>query len=250
MVCVHNLVRLYCVALLLHTDLAEHILLELAARTNGSHDSGGTQELQEGVSLWDEGMWSGEEMKTIKESVVTLMDAAGEVVPEADAASKLLSELLQAFVVGTKRRKVWKQRVKLPPKPSELGPIADMQFLSTARRARLEMKQDKNHRAAPALANALPDRRDDDDDESDDDDDDPDEPSPLLASAPNYKRIWSLIDAAGCETEECKFVGVRLLAMQANEQLNALTVYEKRAIRAASKNCSTTVNQSKPSSEE
>ena len=66
------------------------------------------------------------------------MEAAGHALHITDH-HKSVPELLQIFHVGTECRKEWKQRSKLPPKPSELGPIADMNFMSTATRAKLTM---------------------------------------------------------------------------------------------------------------
>lgn len=80
------------------------------------------------------------DIKSMKDSVVVLMDAAGEQTSTNDC-NKSLPELLRSFVVGTEGRKEWKQRTKLPPKPSELGPVKDKVFMSTARRARLTLRR-------------------------------------------------------------------------------------------------------------
>lgn len=44
-------------------------------------------------------------------------------------------DLILNFVVGTEQRKKWEQPVHTPPKPSELGPIPEVSFISTTKRA-------------------------------------------------------------------------------------------------------------------
>ena len=68
------------------------------------------------------------------------MDAAGHPLADDDRL-KTVPELLSAFHVGTEMRKTWNERIKTPPKPSELGPIDGVSFASTATRAQLETKQ-------------------------------------------------------------------------------------------------------------
>lgn len=140
-VCVHTLVLAYLLSMLLIEDLAEHILIALAARINGSFET--ETEDSEDVDqqwLWNMSNWSENDIKSMKDSVVVLMDAAGEQTSTNDC-NKSLPELLRSFVVGTEGRKEWKQRTKLPPKPSELGPVKDKVFMSTARRARLTLRR-------------------------------------------------------------------------------------------------------------
>ena len=43
-------------------------------------------------------------------------------------------------MVGTEQRKKWKQHICTSPKPSELGPITEVSFISTAKRALHGMK--------------------------------------------------------------------------------------------------------------
>ena len=69
------------------------------------------------------------------------MEAAGEPVGMHEVKNTSLDDLLQKFVVGTERRKEWKQRIRTPPKPSELGPIHKMKFVSTAKQASVATKR-------------------------------------------------------------------------------------------------------------
>ena len=89
--------------------------------------------------MWTMNCWSPSDQDSIKCNVITLMEAAGQRL-DKDSHKKSMPELLQAFHVGTECRKEWKQRSKLPPKPSDLGPIKDMEFLSTSSRAKLTMR--------------------------------------------------------------------------------------------------------------
>ena len=75
-------------------------------------------------------------MRIIKENALVLMNAAGETMSHKDINPKSLPELIQVFVVGTEQRKVWKQRVKLPAKPSELYLVMKMVFVSTGKRGK------------------------------------------------------------------------------------------------------------------
>ena len=138
---VHTMVRLYLLSVLVLENLAEHLLLELAARLSDSIDSGSYEEEDQNW-MWDMSRWSDDEVKSMTGHIVVLMDAVGESKSEEDMTCKCLPELLQVFVVGTERRKTWKQRIKMRPKPSELGPISAMKFMSTARRARMTMRRD------------------------------------------------------------------------------------------------------------
>jgi len=113
-------------------DLAESMLIALASRVNGSIDTNSSD--SDDLWMWNMNIWTDGEIHSMKQSIITLMGAAGQTV--LDANNLTIPELLQAFVVGTEGRKKWKEKSKIPPKPSELGPIADMHFMSTANRAK------------------------------------------------------------------------------------------------------------------
>ena len=92
--------------------------------------------------MWVEGNWSSDDRERIKKSIITLMEAAGEKV-SVDSESKSIVELLESFQVGTEQRKIWRQRYKVPPKPSQLGPIEDFEFMSSTKRAKAELQLSK-----------------------------------------------------------------------------------------------------------
>ena len=90
--------------------------------------------------IWCTSAWTGDEMKSIRANAMILMEAAGESMLEVES-SKSLPEFLQKIVVGTECRKAWKERTKLQPKPSDLGPISKMKFMSTAKQALLATRR-------------------------------------------------------------------------------------------------------------
>ena len=113
--CVHNLPLLFLLTTLLFDALAENLLCDFAAC------------LRE--TTWDEDGWSNEDKLQMKQNIVRLMEASGDKVTSRDLDRTSLLDLLDNFLVGTKTRKKWKQKIRTPPKPSELGPIAAMKFL-------------------------------------------------------------------------------------------------------------------------
>ena len=119
-VCVHILPLLFLLTILLFEDLAEHMLLELAACMSSD--------------IWDQTVWSDDDKEWMKWSIITLAEAAGEPVGTHNQTHDI-KDLLQKFVVGTERRKAWKQQIKTPPKPSELRPMHEMKFESTTKKA-------------------------------------------------------------------------------------------------------------------
>ena len=151
------------------------------------------------------------------------------------------------FVVGTERRKTWKQRIKLRPKPSELGPISEMKFMSTARRARMTMRRNtkRDNPEGESTIHVEDDGISDDDEEatnihSDGPDitrDDSNQNANLTNTQvhPDYKKIWSLMEAADCVDEDCKFAGTQLLSLRANNQLNALGAPKKTSLNKTAK---------------
>jgi len=80
---------LFLLSLLLFEDLAEHILLELAACLN--------------ADIWDKTSWSEEDVDWMKQSIIVLMEAAGEPIGTHDTSVLSIEQLLEAFVVGTEK---------------------------------------------------------------------------------------------------------------------------------------------------
>ena len=100
--CVHTPVRLYSLSMMLHEDLAEHILLELTARVGGCTRSGS---INSEIDVAEVPTWMDEDPVQMKNDIMVLMEAAGETVSKDEATKKCLRDLLQVFVVGTERRK-------------------------------------------------------------------------------------------------------------------------------------------------
>jgi hypothetical protein len=231
-VCVHTPVRLYRLSLLLHECLAENMLCELTARVVDSVESD-TPSAEDKQWLWEMSSWSEDEKRSIKANVVLLMEAAGEFISQEDAGSKSLPEILEAFAVGTQKRKEWIQSTKVPPKPSQLGPVAEMSFKSTAALGKLHMRRDIK---CPFPSTTVLTETDVLDDASIDDcDEEQLDPSPNTESSPAYRKIWSLIHVAGVDLEDCEFVGIRLLNSRAKHQDNQFSLLQKKAIDEASR---------------
>ena len=117
------------------------------------------------------------------------------------------------FVVGTERRKEWKQRSKRPPKPSELGPISEIQFMSTAKRAKLLMQRvGKENDNAGADENPVDERS-----QTNVRQHSPPEPNQF---AVDYARVVALMKAADCFCDQSMIVGHRLLLRRAAKQID------------------------------
>jgi hypothetical protein len=108
--------------ILLNDDLAEHILMELAARFHG-----GIHEVLEEISntakmMLDINTWKEDDLCSIKKRILKLINAAGQSLSYLQA-SKSTPDILQAFVVGTEKSKTWKEKCKVPPKSCETSPV-------------------------------------------------------------------------------------------------------------------------------
>lgn len=109
-VCVHNLPVAYKVMELLLDGLAEHFLLKLASC----------------ITMLSERWTSGKKQ---------LMEAAGAMLSCEDKVNKTLEELLNQFITGTEKAKVWGQHKKIS-NPSKQGPIEMLCYESPAKKAR------------------------------------------------------------------------------------------------------------------
>ena len=97
-VCVHTFVPLYLLSILIQEHLAEHLLLELAARVSNSNDCG-LPDSEDKNWLWDMSLWSETQRKSINESIVILMGAAGEGTRLGDVSSKSIPDPLNLPLV-------------------------------------------------------------------------------------------------------------------------------------------------------
>ena len=205
-VCVHNLPLLFLLTLLLFEDLAEHMLLELAACM--------------GADIWDKSVWSEDDIKSMKQSIITLTEAAGEPMGTHNSNNEI-DDLLKTFVVGTERRKAWKQRIKTPPKPSELGPAHKFKFHSTAKEASCAVK-----RCTDLSEQILQEPSDTDGDDN----------TEVVTFTPNYYRIWCLVEAADCENVlGLEFAGFELLSMRSDKQAHSIDKLQRTIISKQAK---------------
>jgi hypothetical protein len=115
-VCIHNLPVAYKVTELLYDGLAEHILLELTSYI---------------ASLCQQ--WANDIKSLVKESVMTLMEAAGDMISCADQSIQLDYQLEQ-FLTGTEKAKVWGLPIKM--NSSVQGPIDMLCLDSLAKKAK------------------------------------------------------------------------------------------------------------------
>ena len=92
--CVHNPVVVYGVTKLMHEGLAEHILIEL------------TSCISQLITTW-----SNETKASVKENIITLMEAAGRSVNGNERAAMTIDALLEPFDTGTEKAKSWGQGV-------------------------------------------------------------------------------------------------------------------------------------------
>jgi hypothetical protein len=174
-------------SLLLADDLAEHMLIERASLVNGSLGEM-LEEIEESIKT----PWSASDIDSMKQSILILCCAAGQPVSHHDT-SCTIQVILEKFIVGTEKRKVWKQKCKLPPKLSELAPIASMKLYSTARQAKEKIGRNSETGG------------DDEDDEDFDKHEDDDEV--IEQFTPKYDSVWNLISAADALPDKCNFVG-------------------------------------------
>ena len=93
------------------------------------------------AEIWENNEWSEEDKECMN---IILMEAAGEPMSSADTDKMSIKDLLAKFEVGTEKRRTWKQRVKAPPKASELGPIHKLSFMSSSKRAACAVKKCKD----------------------------------------------------------------------------------------------------------
>ena len=165
----------------------ENILLKLAACIGGCNSIKNDCDLKaininDHSWMWDHSIWSDKVLSALKANVSLLMEAAGERSNALDSL-QTLPEMMDIFLIGTKQRKVWKERG--PPKYSELGPISRMKFQSVTKIAKCAMGME---RGKDCINNS------NDISVIDNDSDDDDEMNGL---PPQYRKVGSLMEAAG-----------------------------------------------------
>ena len=190
-ICVHILPLLFLLTSLLFEALAENLLCDLAACLGGD--------------IWDKDSWSNTDNATMKMSIVSLLEAAGEQVTSHDPDRTSIEDLLENFLVGTETRKKWKQKIRTPPKPSDLCPISAMKFVSTEKQLVAATKLNKNE---PKLVGRTSNGTVE---------------SHVTIFNPNYVKVTLLMDAAESHsTKGGDAVGIKLLKLRSDRQLKDL----------------------------
>jgi hypothetical protein len=129
-VCVHNFPLIFLLLLLLMDALAESMLMEYAACMRSD--------------IWDQTIWSEEDIIGMKKSILTLAAAAGEDVNSIYFNEFSIDALIDKFETGTEGRKKWKQRCKSKPKPGDhccIEHIAKFESTATEGKRRTSRKQ-------------------------------------------------------------------------------------------------------------
>jgi len=198
-VCVHNFPLLFLLLLLLMDALAESMLLEFAACMRSN--------------IWDKTLWSADDLKSMKQSIGTLAEAAGEDMSGVDLDNITIEEFIDIFETGTEGRKEWKQRCKKKPKPGDHCCIADIgRFESTATEAKKRTKRRSMEVDSDKAMQASEEEQ---------------ESEAALCGVedntkvPNYADMELLINAAGCEDVlDSDPIAWQLLKMRALKQRN------------------------------
>ena len=204
-VCVHNLPIAYKVTQLLLEDMAEHLLLELTSCL---------------ASLIED--WSGETLSWVKQSVIILMEAAGETVSDEDKRSITLDALLDIFLTGTEKIKAWGKQ-NHSAKASQQGPITQLCLSSPAKKAK-ELKNKNKIEKLERKAN-------EDETEANDM---ADVPAPLADDngKANYIQSTLLMTAAGISVSKFTAVGFRVASLRADARMPSMGVDGMMQLRA------------------
>jgi len=187
-VCVHTKPRGILLSILLAEDLAEHMLLELTSMLTSPAVETDT--------------WSEEQVGKVKESVLTLMEASGDLAITREAAKKdTLFDMLQPYKTGTQQQKQWDRNHK-PPTADEVGPFDRMIFDSPEQKAKEVFHQSSSK---PTL----------------------DPAEEVVNFTPDYIRTGIVLNASGFDPSKSDFVGFKLMEHRRNKQkdgvdLNAL----------------------------
>ena len=166
--------------------------------------------------MWDLNTWSDEVLKEMTNNVIILMSAAGETY-QTHELTQSLPEMLEIFLVGTEKRKAWKERSL--PKPSELGPISKMKFQSTAKTGKIAMRKgisrensNRGYNTSDLDTNINNSYNASDQSKS---------------TSPQYRKIWSLMEAACIFDQGCLAAGHCLPRCHANDQACIFNLHER-----------------------
>ena len=178
----------------LYEDLAEHILIELAANFATLNEN-----------------WPDETVESVKQSALVLMDAAGELISHEDAVGLSIEVLLEKFLTRTEKTKAWGKRRAC--KPSEKGPITKLSEASPAIQASQLKVFNKLEWAVDEKSNMTTNNQS----------------RELFAeteASRAYLQAKLLINAAGIGDRDETKVGMRLLDKRANKEMQLVSCDE------------------------
>jgi len=195
-VCVHIPVIPYKLTQLMHEGLAEHILIELTSC----------------ISSFTR--WSPEEIALVKESIIILMEAAGESVMDGDKQSMAVAELLERFLTGTEKAKSYSQSASKSILDSQPGPFIEMCFDSPTKKSKELKYMNKKKKDTNQLGkqggkvDVFIHQLNESDNVGDD--------------GPNYLKAFAFIKAAGIDVSSFgDSVGWKLLKLRADSTSNS-----------------------------
>jgi hypothetical protein len=206
-VCVHICPLPYKVTELLLEDLSEHILLELTPCLSSLSDS-----------------WSEETMQSVKKSVITLMEAAGETISGKDKREATLTSLMECFLTGTEKTKSWGR--KTGKRLMEPGPMELLNYSSPAYEAKERKNQNKLLKCEQRLSNDEANNVGEPELEPNPDNDTTETPQ-----TPNYIKTSLMLHASGFDASKMPQIGWRLLSHRAQEQMQQMDLSEVMSLR-------------------
>lgn len=179
-VCVHTMPRGLLLSILLAEDLAEHALLELTSMLSS-------------VAV-ETDVWDTQQIEKMKKSMITLMEASGELLVAREAAQKTtMFDMLQHYKTGTQSEKKW-NRVNQRPRQNEIGPFESVVLDSPEQQAKELFNQSA---AKPNL--------------------DPTEDVQPLFTV-DYVQIGLALNAIGFKPSKSDEIGYKLLQWRRNKQ--------------------------------
>ncbi len=182
-VCVHIKPRGILLSILLAEDLAEHILLEFTSMLTSP--------------AVETDNWSTEQIEKVKESILILMEASGEVVIAREAAKKdTIYDMLQPYKTGTQEQKQWDRKHK-PPTADEVGPFDQITADSPEQKAK-----EVFHRSSPK--NKL------------------ERTEEVVEFAPDYVQTGIVLNASGYDPSKSDYVGFQLLEHRRSKQVQQM----------------------------
>jgi len=166
-----------------YKDLAEHMLLELSSLVTSS-------------DIEQENGWTNDQIKSMKDSILTLMKSSGNSsLAEESANAGTVCQMLYAFRTGTQQTNEWK-RVHHPPSEDEQGPIDRLVLDTPEQQAKLIFNK--------AVAKKSSDRVED-----------------LAPFVPDFIGVDNLMNAAGVSPSRFEQAGFKIFQLRLAKQMTS-----------------------------